>query len=64
MEEEQQGKCGICKESKKLFVDHCHKTRKVRGLLCSKCNLIIGQLNDSVEVGKNLVKYLEDTKDD
>jgi hypothetical protein len=41
-----------------LGVDHCHKTGKVRGLLCSKCNMIIGQANDDVELIKRWAAYL------
>jgi hypothetical protein len=43
----------------KLFVDHCHKTGKVRGLLCHGCNLAIGSVGDNVETLKNLIRYLE-----
>ena len=40
MVESQQGVCAICKQPPKttLVVDHCHKTGKVRGLLCYSCN--------------------------
>lgn len=47
---EQQGrKCGICDEPKelaKLHVDHNHKTREVRGLLCPRCNNGLGWIED------------------
>ncbi len=42
-----------------LAVDHCHKTGKVRGLLCDSCNRGIGQLKDDIELVKNAVGYLE-----
>src|SRR5437868_7229503 len=35
----QDNKCQICAEEKPLCVDHCHKTKRVRGLLCRDCNL-------------------------
>lgn len=48
---EQGGTCAICHRTeedigKKLAVDHCHKTGKVRGLLCFICNSAIGKLDD------------------
>lgn len=44
----QGGLCAICKQPEKaknrkfLSVDHCHKTGKVRSLLCAKCNFLVG----------------------
>ncbi len=35
------------KSNLRLSIDHCHKTNKVRGLLCSECNNGIGKLKDS-----------------
>ena len=49
MEEEQGGVCAICTNppcKRGLFVDHCHKTGKVRGLLCSSCNTGLGYFKD------------------
>ena len=67
MFEDQEGKCAICKKHqielpKKLHVDHCHKTKKVRGLLCFKCNTAIGHFEDNPEILKNAVEYLENSK--
>jgi hypothetical protein len=44
---------------KKLAVDHCHTTGIIRGLLCQKCNISIGAMNDSIENMKAAIKYLE-----
>jgi len=59
-------KCAICKSSscgrkdrKILFIDHCHNTGKVRGLLCNKCNCGIGNFKDKPEFLKEAIKYLE-----
>lgn len=52
-------KCKICFEHKKLFVDHCHKTKVVRGLLCSHCNLAIGLFFDDPQRILRAVHYVE-----
>lgn len=61
-------KCAICKMSETnlkhgrntyFAVDHCHTTGKVRGLLCYKCNSVLGFVNDSTECLANAIKYLE-----
>lgn len=42
---EQLFKCKICrKEKKRLIVEHCHKTKRVRGLTCDACNTLIGYI--------------------
>lgn len=62
---EQDYKCFACgkkhESSKKqrLYVDHCHTTGKVRGLLCQGCNFALGAVKDDIETLKNLIKYLE-----
>ena len=58
----QQDRCAICGiVSKKLHVDHCHKTGQVRGLLCFDCNLALGRVGDSLEGIRRFVQYLEAT---
>lgn len=57
--------CKICNtdfinDSEKK-VDHCHKTGQVRGILCNKCNLGIGLLNDSVEIIESALNYLKNS---
>lgn len=60
----QKNKCLICnidkdKVKKDFAVDHCHKTGKVRGLLCSNCNTGIGMFNDNIDNLLNAIKYLK-----
>lgn len=38
----QEEKCKICKKKRRLCVDHCHTTNKIRGLLCIPCNSAMG----------------------
>ncbi len=56
----QYNKCAICKNetNKKLSVDHCHKTLKIRGLLCVKCNRGIGFFDDSITLLQSAINYL------
>jgi hypothetical protein len=61
--------CAICKSvhtkssvAKKLVVDHCHTTNKVRGLLCSSCNKAIGLFEDSTEFLNQAIEYLRRNK--
>ena len=62
MFEKQNNKCAICgqefSDSNKAFVDHCHKTNRIRGLLCTKCNSLLGMANDNIEILQNAIKYL------
>lgn len=43
MYEKQQGRCFLCERERKLVIDHCHTTGRVRGLLCNGCNIGLGQ---------------------
>ncbi len=43
----------------KLYIDHCHVTNKIRGLICFSCNNAIGHFKDKIDVMKRAIKYLE-----
>jgi hypothetical protein len=59
----QEHKCVICKEKLQFghlsAIDHCHKTGKVRGILCRSCNLLLGHAKDSIETLKSAQEYLK-----
>lgn len=61
MIKDQNGKCVICnaKFIKTPCVDHCHKTGKVRGLICYKCNYVLGFCGDNPTLLKSAITYLE-----
>lgn len=64
------GKCHICDriesrvvgdKIKRLDVDHDHTTGRVRGLLCSMCNSLLGYAKDNIKTLERAIKYLEAT---
>jgi len=60
MREKQAGCCAIChKPSRRLFVDHCHATGKVRALLCQTCNTFLGWYENKADIITVFQQYLE-----
>lgn len=70
MLEAQDGGCAICGDFKpggrprsdgtvRLAVDHCHTTGKVRGLLCRRCNVVIGKVADDTSLLGKAMSYLD-----
>jgi len=63
MKLDQNNKCAICqntfKNSVDTCVDHCHSTKKVRGLLCNHCNRAIGLFKESLDSIKSALAYLQ-----
>ncbi len=70
----QDGRCAICrtdkpfgpvdyegrKRKRRMFsIDHCHATGKVRGLLCARCNIAIGNFSDSIDLFRAAIAYIE-----
>ncbi len=65
MKEKQNNICAICfkaQTNKRLAIDHCHSTGKVRGLLCSSCNTALGLLKDNIDSMNNAIIYLQRSK--
>ncbi len=57
----QGGRCAICrrKPKRRLETDHCHSTGKVRGLLCNKCNTMLGMGDDDPHRLQAGIAYLK-----
>lgn len=58
---DQKNKCAICRQpfTETPHIDHCHKTGKIRGLLCRHCNYGLGNFKDKKQNLTNALKYLE-----
>lgn len=61
----QADRCKVCKRTpaeagmrRDLMIDHCHKSGKVRGLLCSKCNVALGGFRDSIKAIRSAISYV------
>jgi hypothetical protein len=59
MLEAQEGRCPICLRRKKLVVDHNHETQEIRGLICNRCNVGMGQFKDDALLLRSAAAYLE-----
>lgn len=66
MQEKQSGRCAICnqpeEQDRRLAVDHCHATGKVRALLCQSCNTGLGLFRDSEALLMAAANYLQSTR--
>lgn len=54
--------CGTPVDEKTLHIDHCHKTKVVRGILCPKCNRGLGHFKDNTEFLYNAIEYLKTSR--
>jgi hypothetical protein len=60
----QEGVCKICGNFEdRLSVDHNHRTDKIRSLLCKNCNALLGHVDDSIQILKQAISYLEEYKE-
>lgn len=63
----QDNRCATCPaitsiSGRRLAVDHCHTTKKIRGLLCNECNTALGLLKEDENIIDNLKSYLLRTR--
>lgn len=59
----QAGCCAVCKRDGKLFgrafhMDHDHATGRARGLLCGRCNQVLGRCEDDAGLLLVLASYV------
>jgi hypothetical protein len=60
----QNKRCGVCgrkqRPKERMFdIDHDHKTRKVRGIICNCCNFLLGYAKDNTDILHKAIRYLE-----
>ena len=63
---QQNNGCAICSrteepDGRRLAIDHCHSTGKVRGVLCNNCNNGLGAFGDNIEGMKKAIQYLQNS---
>jgi hypothetical protein len=67
MLEEQDNKCKICKseliDSNSAHIDHDHVSGKIRGILCSSCNRMLGFSKDNPDILRLGAEYIESSKE-
>lgn len=62
MKQAQNGICLICESTsidENLAIDHCHKTGRLRGLLCKQCNFAMGQFGDNASLLRRAAEFLD-----
>jgi hypothetical protein len=62
--EKQNSSCAICLRTEPpgygWHIDHCHSTKKIRGILCQYCNQALGMFEDKKETLERAIKYLNE----
>lgn len=63
---DQKEACATCRrqfdwsdKQTKPHIDHCHGTGKIRGLLCNRCNTVLGLVSESSDTLLTLIEYLK-----
>jgi len=62
----QKSLCYICgsppSQNRRLHIDHCHNSGKIRSLLCGNCNTALGLLKEDSSRVKKMIQYIEEHK--
>ena len=65
--ETQNNKCAICEkrikypDGRNIALDHNHSTGKIRGLLCQRCNRLLGRIENNLKLIPKFLTYLKET---
>ena len=68
MLDDQEFSCALCGTTEpnngtgSFAVDHCHTTQRIRGLLCSPCNVGLGMFKENEDILNKAIAYLKDSK--
>ena len=64
--DDQNGLCMICGngpegrgKNDRLVVDHDHRTDEIRGLICGRCNVALGLVDDNISTLQAMITYLK-----
>lgn len=59
----QKNNCAICEKpfskKEKNYIDHCHKSGKVRGIVHGRCNILLGFSKENIETLKMVIQYIK-----
>lgn len=59
------GRCDLCGTDEprgphgRFALDHCHRTGLLRGVLCTRCNTVLGHCEDDPDLLRNAISYLK-----
>lgn len=64
LSKQQKYRCCICNKKDELVADHCHVRNQFRGLICRRCNSMLGFACDDVEILAKGIQYLQDFRNE
>lgn len=52
-------RCACCGRRCKPYIDHCHKTKRVRAILCNTCNRVLGLIKEQESWARAFIRYIK-----